>query len=306
LIVIKEFKTFIAVARDGTFTGAGAQLGLTQSAVSAQIKRLEEYLGVALFDRGARAAVLNAHGREMLPQAEELVAMAERMAATAGAGHVSGSLRIGAIASVQQDLLVRALGEFRAGYPDVRVRIVPGVSLSLLGQVDAGEVDMAVLIRPPFALPPELGWQPLLREEVMLAMPESMAQASWRELLATQPFIRYDRASFGGRVVDLFLKKQRIAVHEAVELDEIEAIANMVRHGLGVALLPRLRGLDTAGLRLVSLGEAAFHREIGLIGRLPFDAGSVGGKMAECLVRAAAVSDGGGPASGLPAGGARN
>ena len=75
--MIKEFKTFIAVARDGTFTGAGAQLGLTQSAVSAQIKRLEDYLGVALFDRGARAAVLNAHGREMLPQAEELVAMAE-------------------------------------------------------------------------------------------------------------------------------------------------------------------------------------------------------------------------------------
>ncbi|HCW17120.1 MAG TPA: LysR family transcriptional regulator, partial [Achromobacter sp.] len=131
--MIKEFKTFIAVARDGTFTGAGAHLGLTQSAVSAQIKRLEEYLGVALFDRGARAAVLNAHGREMLPQAEELVAMAERMVTTAGAGQVSGSLRIGAIASVQQDLLVRALGRFRAVYPDVRVRIVPGVSLSLLG-----------------------------------------------------------------------------------------------------------------------------------------------------------------------------
>nr|WP_156333585.1 LysR substrate-binding domain-containing protein [Achromobacter insuavis] len=290
MIVIKEFKTFIAVARDGTFTGAGAQLGLTQSAVSAQIKRLEDYLGVALFDRSARAAVLNDHGREMLPQAEELVAMAERMASSAGAGHVSGSLRIGAIASVQQDLLVRALGEFRAGYPDVRVRIVPGVSLSLLGQVDAGEVDMALLIRPPFTLPPELGWQPLLREEVVLAMPAAMAPAPWREVLAAQPFIRYDRASFGGRVVDLFLKKQRITVHEAVELDEIEAIANMVRHGLGVALLPRLRGLDLDGLRLVSLGEAAFHREIGIIGRLPFDAGSVGGKMAECLARAAGTT----------------
>lgn len=286
--MIKEFKTFIAVARDGTFTGAGAHLGLTQSAVSAQIKRLEEYLGVALFDRGARAAVLNAHGREMLAQAEELVAMAERMVTTAGAGQVSGSLRIGAIASVQQDLLVRAVGRFRAVYPDVRVRIVPGVSLSLLGQVDAGEVDMAVLIRPPFTLPPELGWHRLLNEPVVLAMPESMPEAPWRELLATQPFIRYDRASFGGRVVDIFLKKHRIHVHEAVELDEIEAIANMVRHGLGVALLPQLRRLDETGLRLVPLAEQAFHREIGIIGRLPFDAGSVREKMAECLMAAAA------------------
>ncbi|WAI86254.1 MULTISPECIES: LysR substrate-binding domain-containing protein [Achromobacter] len=285
--MIKEFKTFIAVARDGTFTGAGTHLGLTQSAVSAQIKRLEEYLGVALFDRSARAAVLNAHGREMLPQAEELVAMAERMVTTAGAGQVSGSLRIGAIASVQQDLLVGALGRFRAVYPDVRVRVVPGVSLSLLGQVDAGEVDMAVLIRPPFALPPELGWQRLLSEPVVLAMPESMPVAPWRELLATQPFIRYDRASFGGRVVDIFLKKHRINVHEAVELDEIEAIASMVRHGVGVALLPQLRGLDVTGLRLLPLGEQAFYREIGIIGRLPFDAGSVREKMADCLAEAA-------------------
>lgn len=285
--MIKEFKTFIAVARDGTFTGAGVHLGLTQSAVSAQIKRLEEYLGVELFDRGARAAVLNAHGREMLTQAEELVAMAERMVTTAGAGQVSGSLRIGAIASVQQDLLVDALGRFRAVYPEVRVRIVPGVSLSLLGQVDAGEVDMAVLIRPPFTLPPELGWLRLLSEPVVLAMPEAMPLAPWRDLLATQPFIRYDRASFGGRVVDIFLKKHRINVHEAVELDEIEAIANMVRHGLGVALLPRLRRLDVAGLRLVPLGDLAFHREIGIIGRLPFDAGSVREKMAECLAAAA-------------------
>ena len=94
------------------------------------------------------------------------------------------------------------------------------MSLSLLGQVDAGEVDMALLIRPPFTLPPELGWQPLLREEVVLAMPAAMAPAPWREVLAAQPFIRYDRASFGGRVVDLFLKKQRITVHEAVELAE--------------------------------------------------------------------------------------
>nr|WP_225588866.1 MULTISPECIES: LysR family transcriptional regulator [unclassified Achromobacter] len=290
MIVIKEFKTFIAVARDGTFTGAGARLGLTQSAVSAQIKRLEDYLGGPLFDRSARAAVLNAHGREVLPQAEELVAMAERMITAGGAGHVSGLLRIGAIASVQQDLLARALGGFRAVYPDVRVRIVPGVSLSLLGQVDAGEVDMAMLIKPPFALPPELGWQPLLREPVMLAMPASMPIAPWRELLASQPFIRYDRASFGGRVVDLFLKKQRIPVREAVELDEIDAIANMVRLGLGVALLPQLRRLDMTGLRLLPLGEAAFHREIGLIGRLPFDAGSVQEKMAECLAAAAAES----------------
>ena len=286
--MIREFKTFIAVARDGTFTGAGRQLGLTQSAVSAQMRRLEDYLGVTLFERTGKSAALNAAGRDMLPQAEELVAMAERMAHSAGAGHVSGQLRVGAIASVQQDLLVEALAGFREAFPDVRVRVVPGVSLTLLGQVDAGEIDMAVLIRPPFALPPELAWRPLLREPVVLAVPQGLPAQPWRELLASQPFIRYDRSSFGGRLVDMFLKKQRIAVREAVELDEMDAIANLVRRGLGVALLPRTRQFNDQGLRIVELGEAGFHREIGLVARLPHDPGTLAGHLADCLARAAA------------------
>jgi len=286
--VIREFKTFIAVARDGTFTGAGRQLGLTQSAVSAQMRRLEDYLGVTLFERTGKSAALNAAGRDMLPQAEELVAMAERMAHSAGAGHVSGQLRVGAIASVQQDLLVEALAGFREAFPDVRVRVVPGVSLTLLGQVDAGEIDMAVLIRPPFALPPELAWRPLLREPVVLAVPPGLPAQPWRELLAGQPFIRYDRSSFGGRLVDMFLKKQRIAVREAVELDEMDAIANLVRRGLGVALLPRTRQFSARGLRVMELGDAGFYREIGLVARLPHDPGTLAGHLADCLARAAA------------------
>ena len=283
----------MAVARAGTFTAAGRQLGLTQSAVSAQMRRLEDYLGVTLFERTAKSAVLSASGREMLPQAEEIVALAERIAGAAKAGHVSGLLRVGAIASAQQSLLVDALVQFRDAFPDVRVRIVPGVSLSLLGQVDAAEIDMAVLIRPPFALPPELAWQPLLREPMALAVPAGLPARPWRELLASQPFIRYDRTSFGGRLVDMFLKKHRIAVREAIELDEMEAIANLVRRGLGVALLPRTCRFDDRGLDLYDLGEAGFTRDIGLIVRLPHDPASLAGHLAECLLNAAGMSCGG-------------
>lgn len=285
--MIREFKTFIAVARDGTFTGAGRSLGLTQSAVSAQMRRLEDYLGVVLFERTGKSAVLNAAGRDLLPQAEELVAMAERMAVSAGAGRVRGLLRVGAIASVQQHLLVDALKAFRLRFPDVRVRVIPGVSLTLLGQVDAGEIDMAVMLRPPFALPPELGWQPLLQEPIVLAVPADMPALSWREALTTQPFIRYDRSSFGGRLVDLFLKKHRIAVREAVELDEMDAIANLVRGGLGVALVPLTRHFDRRGLRLDDLAEAGIKRDIGLVAHLPLDAGSLAGHLRDCLTQAA-------------------
>lgn len=285
--MIREFKTFIAVARDGTFTGAGRVLGLTQSAVSAQMRRLEDYLGAVLFERTGKSAVLNAAGRELLPQAEDLVAMAQRMAVSAGAGHVRGFLRVGAIASVQQHLLVDALKDFRQTFPDVRIRVIPGVSLNLLGQVDAGEIDMAIMLRPPFSLPPELAWTPLLQEPLVLAVPADSPVQSWREALASQPFIRYDRSSFGGRLVDLFLKKHRITVHEAVELDEMDAIANLVRGGLGVALVPRTRDFDACGLRLDDLGEASFKRDIGLVAHLPLEAGSLSEHLSDCFVRAA-------------------
>ncbi|HTJ99348.1 MAG TPA: LysR family transcriptional regulator [Bordetella sp.] len=281
--MLAEFRTFVAVARDGTFTGAGRQLGLTQSAVSAQIRRLEEFLGVVLFDRTARSATLNNAGREILAQTEEVLGLVNRMVAQAGTGHVTGSLRVAAIASVQQDLLVSALCLFRADFPDVSVRIVPGVSLSLLAHVDAAEVDLAVLIRPPFNLPPELAWQPLLTEPMVLAVPASLPELPWRDALAGQPFIRYDRASFGGRLVDAFLRRHRLAVHEAVELDEIDAIANLVRAGLGVALMPRTRHLDTGGLRLLDLGAAGFEREIGIVIRRSADAAGVAARMAACL-----------------------
>jgi DNA-binding transcriptional LysR family regulator len=288
--LLTEFRTFVAVARDGTFTGAGQRLGLTQSAVSAQIRRLEEFLGVTLFDRTARSAALNAAGREILAQTQEVLGLVDRMVTHAG-GHITGSLRVAAIASVQQDLLVKALHAFRADFPDVSVRIVPGVSLALLGQVDAAEVDLAVLIRPPFNLPPELAWQPLLAEPMVLAVPASLPALSWRDALASQPFIRYERASFGGRLVDAFLRRHRIAVHEAVELDEIDAIANLVRAQLGVALMPHTRYLDTAGLRLLGLGAAGFEREIGIVIRRSADPAGVAARMAECL--RSAVGEGG-------------
>ncbi len=168
--MLRELRTLIAVARHGTFASAGARIGLTQSAVSAQIHRLEEELGFPLFDRTGRSARLNAAGRDTLALAEELVTLYERIGHQ-GADAQGGMVRIGAIASAQVTFLPDAIARFRADLPGCRVRMVPGVSLSLLGQVDAGDIDIAVLIRPPYALPAELDWRPLLREPFELLVP---------------------------------------------------------------------------------------------------------------------------------------
>lgn len=286
--MLRELRTFIAVARHGTFAGAGARIGLTQSAVSAQIQRLEEEVGFPLFDRTGRSARLNAAGRDTLALAEELVALYERIGHQ-GPDAQGGMVRIGAIASAQVTFLPDAIASFRAELPACRVRMVPGVSLSLLGQVDAGDIDIAVLIRPPYALPAELDWRPLLRDPFELLVPAAMAGLHWREAIESAPFIRYDRGSFGGRLVDQFLRQQRVVVQEAIELDELEGIAQLVARGLGVGLSPRTLagGQRPAGVTALSLGDDTFYREVGLVERAPHSRQPVASRLAERIGEAA-------------------
>src|SRR3954454_3968121 len=269
--MLNELKTFIAVTQYGTFSGAGARIGLTQSAVSAQMQRLEEELGFALFDRTGRSATLNDAGRETLALAEEMMTLYARLSQRGAVAAESGMLRVGAIASAQVSFVADALARFRDDRPRWRIRVVPGVSLALLGQVDSGELDLAVIIKPPFALPSELEWRTLVTEPFVLLVPKKLArgQRGWREVLNSEPFIRYDRTSFGGRLVDRFLRRSRLNVHDVIELDELQAIVQLVARGIGVALIPKSAGLGKwpARVAALELGEATFQREIGLVQR---------------------------------------
>ena len=268
--MLKELRTFLAVARHGTFSRTADRIGLTQSAVSAQIRRLEESLGFPLFDRQGRVAVLNAAGHAALAHAEQLLALFEKLqqnSTQAEAGIVR--LDIGAVASVQAAGLPDALAALRDELPQLRLRVLPGVSLTLMGMVDAGTLDAAVMIRPPFAPPAELVWHTLWKEPFVLLVPAAIKGRDWRALLQQHPFVRYDHASFGGRLVTQFLQAEGIAVRDLAELDEFAGIVRLVENGLGVSLLPRCRPYFPlpAGVRSVELGRPGFQREIGLLER---------------------------------------
>jgi len=267
--MIRELKTFICVAQRGTFAAAGQQVGLTQSAVSAQIKSLEQTLGVRLFDRTGRAATINAAGQRAIPLAEEILRLFERMGAADSGNDFHGSLRIGAIGTVQTGILPQALVTLRKQAPFIETHLVPGVSLNLLSQVDAGELDLAIMIKPPFALPKDLHAEVIAREAFVLIAAKNVPSDDPLAILAEQPFVRYDRGSFGGRLVTQFLKEQKLHVRQALELDELDAIVKMVRSGLGVSLVPRA-GLwleHSADVRVLELHELTFFREIVLVSK---------------------------------------
>lgn len=267
--MIRELKTLIAVAREGTFAAAGKRIGLTQAAVSAQMQRLEAELGFALFEREGRHARLNARGEQLLVQAQEVIRLYGNLSAVAVDPAVEMRVTIGAIASVQRALLPDALAAFYRQWPGAHTRVIPGLSMELINLVDAGEADLAAIIRPPFALQSDLRWTSLRREPFMLIVPRAVKGNDWMELIATQPYIRYDRASFGGRQVDRFLRRMQLNVREICELDELEAIVKLVENGVGVALVPQTATYRKwpAKVRALDLRHHVFHRDIGIVHR---------------------------------------
>ncbi|MCS2608721.1 LysR substrate-binding domain-containing protein [Halomonas dongshanensis] len=266
--MIRELKTFIVVAQEGTFAAAANKIGLTQAAVSAQMKRLEEALGTPLFERQGRLSRLNTRGHELLGKAQELLALYAQLGTSNSAATVN-SVTLGAIASIQRMLLPDILARFHRQHPDCRSRVVPGVSMELVDQVDTGKLDMAILIRPPFALQADLHWHTLAHEPFHLLVPKRTHGSDWRALLESQPFVRYDRASFGGRQVERFLRQQACAVREVCEVDELDAILRLVANGVGVALVPHTLAFSRwpAQVRALPLGEHTFYRDVGLIHR---------------------------------------
>ena len=267
--MIRELKTFVCVARRGTFAAAGREVGLTQSAVSAQIKNLEDTLGVALFDRTGRAANLNAAGQRAVALAEEILQLFGRMGSPDSANDFRGALRIGAISTAQTGILPQALVLLRSKAPFIEASLVPGVSLNLLSQVDAGELDLAIMIKPPFSLPKELHAEVIAKEPFVLIMPANTQGDDPRQILSDNPFIRYDQRSFGGRRVTQFLRERKLEVQQTLELDELDAIVKMVRAGLGVSLVP-MAGLwleHAEDVRIIDLSEMTFFREIVLVSK---------------------------------------
>jgi DNA-binding transcriptional LysR family regulator len=170
------------------------------------------------------------------------------------------------------------------------VNLSPGVSLRLMDRVEAGELDLAILIRPAFAPPRELEWAPLACENYVLLTAQGVVGDDWRAVLLEQPFIRYNRSSFGVRQVERFLRDSSLALQEWIEVDDIQAMLSMVEGGLGVAVVPLTETILPLppSVRAIPLGSEPIHREIGALYNKVKHSTAVSGFI-ECLQGASVV-----------------
>ncbi len=260
--------TLNAILKSGSFANAAREVGLTPSAVSLQVKRLEEYLGRPLFDRSGRKA-------RPTPLASELAQgfAAALDAIEAARQHstpvVSGRVILGAIRTLQMTIIPMVLREIGERYPQLSVKVIQGDSLELLGQLNAGELDAAAVIRPASGGSSRLAWFDLAAQPFVFVAPSDSPPLPPAELIARHGWLQFDTSLTGGRIAASLLHRIAPGTRARFELESIEAVLAMVAAGQGVSILPRVGG-ESAGayaVRLMSLGPGAPSRKIAFVCR---------------------------------------
>jgi DNA-binding transcriptional LysR family regulator len=266
VMAIRELKTFLAVAEGGSFAAGARAVRRTQSAVTVQIRALEDELGVVLFDRTKRPPVLSEAGRALRPRAAEVVQAYERLFQEAAGSAVEGQLRLGVVPGVITGIMPKALVALRQKYPALHVELTMGLSKDLVERVHRGALDAAI-VSEMLEGGSGLTWSPFAREPLVLIAPLAAPVRKAEELTSAYPFIRYTRQAWVGQLIDRFLKDRRLRVREVMMLDTLEAITIMVHHGLGVSVVPLRTGDHPFSLpvRTVTFSGAPVYRLVGLV-----------------------------------------
>lgn len=236
---IRTLRTLIAVADRGTFSAAAKQVFITHAAVSQQIKALEEEWKVALFDRSHRTPTLTPAGRALVAKARDVVFAYDSMVPSVlGSQGVHGVLSLGAVPTTLTGLVPQAIAKLKDAYPTLHVSVVPGLTTSLIQQVQHGTMDVALVSKPQF-VPRDLIWYELAQEPLELLASVQCEENDPIVLLENNPFIRFSRQAVIGGMIETWLQENKIAVRESMELESLEAISSMVYYNMGVSIVPR-------------------------------------------------------------------
>lgn len=232
---------------------AARLLNITPAAVAQQIRTLEREIGAPLIARAGRTVSVTEPGSRILQRARDLLRDVGNLRAVANDNAAAGELRLGAGTNALTGMLPDVLARMVEKLPLINVFIKPGYSPELYRAVESGEIDAAIVLEAPFALPKTCQWELLREEPLVVLAPLALAGRDPHELLATEPLIRYDRQQWGGRQADQYLRLAGIVPRERFELNALNAIAVMVDRGLGVSLVPDWARPWPEGLRLVRI-----------------------------------------------------
>ena len=254
---IRQLKTLVSILDFGGFAAAGEALGLTQSAISLQIKSLEKEFGENLFDRSKRPPIPTPRAVNLARKSREILRLCNDLGSPSDE-HFSGSLQLGAVPSVQRMLLPKALNELRKTTPDLFISIHTGLSGELTRSVYRGILDAAI-VSEPTKLPMGMSWFPFASESLVVISHKKAKGQSVKEILELNPYIQFKKSSRAGELIETELKQMSIDINPVLETDNLDSIWQIVSSGMGVSIMPQhIPDLVTKE----SLGEKVIDTEI--------------------------------------------
>lgn len=264
---LSQLRIFHASAREGSFTGAAAQLRMSQPTVSEAVRRVEQSYGTPLFVRGARRLILTPAGEELLPLAEQTLASADAAdrALKAVTGLRGGVASFGLLRNAKHYAMADLLTSFHARYPEVRLRVVGVNSADVADLVRSGELEAGLVVLPVDT--EGLSVTPLMRDEVVYVTGsgERADGAVTIEDVAAADLILYD-AQAGWRdptrrqLAERALVKG-LTLSARIEVEQVDTALDLVATGAGETFVSRALAASPAfppGLRLHRFSEPLY------------------------------------------------
>jgi len=281
-VTLTELRYIVAVARERHFGRAAEACFVSQPTLSVAVKKLEEELGLQLFERGAGEVSVTPAGKTIVAQAQRVLEEAARIKELAAAGRdpLAGPLRLGAIYTIGPYLLPKLIPILRRAAPQMQLHIQENFTHVLAELLKNGEVDV-ILIALPFA-EPGIEARAVYDEPFMVAVPKGHAwdgrkrPVSSEELTKESLLLLGEGHCFRDQVLDIchvVRAKERSPLSRTVEGGSLETIRQMVAGGVGVTVLPStsITGNTSSDLiRLLPFARPTPTRRVALAWRKSF------------------------------------
>ncbi|RAU47452.1 MULTISPECIES: LysR family transcriptional regulator [unclassified Pseudomonas] len=270
---LNDLVAFRGVVEQGSFRRAADSIGITQSALSRRVEKLESALGVKLFERTTRKVSLTNVGRAFLPQVERLLDDLDLALLSVGEGAAlrTGTLTIACVPSAAYYFMPHAIRSFNAQYPKIKLKLIDASANEVSAAVTSGEADLGVSFTGNLA--PEVEFDLLMEERYVIACRNDHPLAgrtsvTWAEAYQ-HDYITLDRSSGNRLVMDRALPGLRAAKESICEARHVTTVLGLVEAGLGVAAVPSIAMPVSPHpiLASVALTEPEVVRQMGLLKR---------------------------------------
>jgi len=268
-----QLTTFLEVVKLGNFSRAGQKVFRSQSAVSAQIRQLEEEYGERLLDRSGKVVRLTPAGEVLFEYANRLLTLrAESVRAVADQGNTPrGTLAIGANEATCLYVLPDVFAQYSREYPAVQITVYRNFSRKIQERVEDGSIDVGIATLPLKS--PSLTIEPIFRDRLMLMVSSRSPLAKHDtvsiEEMAQYPLI-FPKTGYTRQLLDKLFRPYGSRVRVIMELPSVGMIKSFVVAGLGVSLISASFARDEvkAGeARLIPIADVDLWRELGLLYR---------------------------------------